>query len=66
MKFMNISENNINLLCFCIFIVNIGYVLSINENCQDPCLSCQNTLYFLKFRGDADCRFNRCQGLVIF
>jgi len=64
MKFMKISANNANLIFFLIFMLYINYIISINENCQDPCLSCQNTLYFLKFRGDADCRFNRCQGLV--
>lgn len=35
------------------------------ENCNNPCLSCQNTLYFLKFRGNAECRFNRCPGLCM-
>ncbi len=64
MKFMNISINYHNLIYFLFIILKLRTIITINENCNNPCISCQNTLYFLKFRGDADCRFNRCQGLV--
>lgn len=47
------------------FILNSNSDTKIIENCANPCLSCQNTLYFLKFRGNADCRFNMCPGLCL-
>lgn len=62
---MNLLKNYHRILCLLIFYI-FNYIACISENCQDSCVSCQNTLYYLKFRGDADCKFNRCQGLVIF
>ena len=60
MKFLK----NYNLILLLIIINFTNYVMCFNENCNDPCLSCQSTLYYLKFRNDAECRFNKCQGLV--
>ena len=51
-------------ILFLILINLIEFIICSSENCLDPCLSCQNSLYYLKFRGDADCKFNRCPGLV--
>ena len=64
MKFLKNLINNYNLILLLIIVNFTNYVMCFNENCKDPCLSCQSTLYYLKFRGDAECKFNRCQGLV--
>ena len=45
--------------------LNSNVKSNLLENCNNSCLSCQNTLYFLKFRGNAECRFNMCPGLCM-
>ena len=50
--------------------MNMGPNPSFNPNfnfniCIDPCNSCQNSMYFLKFKNNAECQFNNCPKLCM-